>query len=116
MTRQFSSYTDCMGLRFQSDKGLQSHYNTKHDWHKSHANEDHQIIETRAQEKGYPRYALPAAEVVSIADSSSSVGSLEKELNFEHVEENLDEEAIEEPQDQGRNNPKNEITVKNSKR
>jgi hypothetical protein len=61
------------------------------------------MIETRARETGYPRYALPAAEVVSIADSSSSASNLETELNFEHLEENFDEEAHEEPQEQGKN-------------
>ena len=93
-----------MGLRFQSDKGLQSHYNTKHDWHQSHANEQHSLIETHARETGYPRYALPAAEVVSIADSSSSGSSSETELNFEYLEENFDKEAHEEPYEQGKNN------------
>jgi hypothetical protein len=62
------------------------------------------MIEIRARETGYPRYALPAAEVINIAASSSSVSSPETELNFEHPEENVDEEALEEPREQGRNN------------
>ncbi len=62
------------------------------------------MIETRARETGYPRYALPAAEVVSIAASSSSMSGSERELNFEHLDENSHEEALEEPQEQGRNN------------
>jgi hypothetical protein len=98
-----------MGIRFHSDKGLQSYYNTKHDWHQSHVHEECSKIETQARETGYPRYALPAAEVVSIAGSSSSVSNLETELSFEHLEENYDEDALEdaleEQRDQGRNNP-----------
>ncbi len=93
-----------MNFRFQSDKGLQSHYNTKHDWHLSHANEQQSKIETRARETGYPRYALPAAEVVIIAASSSSMSSPETEPNFERLEANVDKEALEEPREHGRNN------------
>ncbi len=62
------------------------------------------MIETRARETGYPRYALPVAEVVSIAASSSSVSSSDTDLNFEHLDENSHEEALEEPREQGRNN------------
>ncbi len=93
-----------MGIRFHSDKGLQSHYNTKHDWHLSHDHEEHSKKETQARETGYPRYALQTAQVVSIADSSSSVSSSETELSFEHLEDDVDEDAPEEARDQGRNN------------
>ncbi len=93
-----------MGLRFQSDKGLQSHYNAKHDWHQSHTNEQHPVIETRVRGTSSPRYALPAAEVVGIAASSSSVSSSETGLNFEHLKEKLDDKAVEQHREQGRNN------------
>ncbi len=53
---------------------------------------------------GYPRYALPAAKAVSIADSSSRVSTSETKLNFEHLEENFDQEALEEQREQGRIN------------
>jgi hypothetical protein len=51
--------------------------------------------------------ALPAAEVVSIAESSSSVSSTEAELNFEHLDKNFDKEAQEEPSERGKNNSNN---------
>ncbi len=98
-----------MGIRFHSDKGLQSHYNTKHDWHQSRAHKECSKIETQARVTGYPRCALPAAEVVSIASTSSIVSNSESELSFEHLEEYYDEDALEdaleEPRHQGRNNP-----------
>ncbi len=71
------------------------------------------MMEAWACETGYLRYALPEAEVVSIADNSSSMSSLEAEFNLGHQDENSAGEALEEIVEQGNNNFQNEIDIKN---
>jgi hypothetical protein len=61
-----------MTYRFQSDQGLQQHFNTKHDWRQHKTEESQQCAINKALTTGYPRYALPAASITDIESCAAS--------------------------------------------
>ncbi len=72
--------------RFQSDKGLQFHHNTKHHWHQRHTDKQNERTENWAKTTGYPQYTLQVAEVVQNSNTSSSTSQLDLGPNDEEFE------------------------------
>ncbi len=60
---------------------MQSHYNRKHDWHQFHTEEEWKVTAENALATSFPRYALAAAEVVSVDSSDTSFEDSEFQPN-----------------------------------
>ncbi len=63
------------------DRSLQSYYNQKHDWHQLHTEEEQEVKAKNALATGFHRYALEAAEIVSVDSSETSVEDSEFQPN-----------------------------------
>ncbi len=75
---------------------MQSHFNTKHDWHQFHTNEQQKILAKRSNTTGFPQYAPQQAKVVSIHDSDTSMSTSlsDRSLNIQELK------AVEEAQEE----------------